>query len=81
MLDVGVRRSTGRKTSDWLVIPLDAEYHVGRFGIDSGSKSFYVKAWEERFGTQVEHLDAVSRMLGYNVWAKAGINRLIEGVQ
>lgn len=69
---MGVLKGTGLKTSPYLVIPLNAEYHTGRFGIDSGMG---VLTWEERFGTQVKYLDEVSRLLGYSVWELAGVER------
>src|SRR5262245_19696684 len=36
MLDRGITRGRGQKTSDWLVIPLCVRHHVGDQGIDSG---------------------------------------------
>lgn len=72
MVEVGVHRAIGRKNSDWLVIPLHADYHVGRFGIDSGMG---VIAWERRFGRQVDMLDRVCRELNVNAWVPAGIDR------
>lgn len=72
MVTVGVHRSIGRKNSDWLVIPLHMDYHVGRFGIDSGMG---VLAWEQRFGRQVDMLDQVCRELNVNAWVLAGIDR------
>lgn len=78
MLELGVRKGF-RRTSDWLVIPLAPRYHSdgGPTAIDG---SMGVPAWEARFGTQVRHLDAVSREIGYNVWLKAGIDRQLEGL-
>ncbi len=69
MLDRGVRKALGRKTSDWLVIPLAARYHTGEFGIDSGQ--FSVREWELRFCEQAEMLDRVCAELGVDVWAMA----------
>jgi hypothetical protein len=64
-------KSQNQKTSDWLVLPLAFEYHVGDKGIDV----IGVQTWEGRYGTQVDLLDRLSYLLGYNVWAKAGIDR------
>ena len=64
----------GLKTSDWFVIPLDAEYHTG----DKGIHVIGVKTWEKRYGTQVELLNRLSHMLGYNVWIKEGIDRAAQ---
>jgi len=74
----GIHKGFGQKTSDWLVIPLAHDYHVGRFGIDSGNMS--VKEWEGHFGSQIDHLVAVSRRLGYNVFLKAGVPYEIAGL-
>ncbi len=65
-----------QKQDDWLVIPLAAILHTGDLGIDNGMGPFKsVIAWEAKFGSQVDHLDEVCRRLGYNVWARAGIQR------
>jgi len=69
MKERGIHRSIGRKTSDWLVIPLCPNHHVGQFGIDSGGLT--VKQWEQRFGQQADHVDAVCEKLGVDVWARA----------
>lgn len=73
---LGIHKGLGQKTSDWLVIPLAARYHVGDLGIDG---ALGVMEWEHRFGSQVGHLDDVCRELGVNVWKKAGIDREVEG--
>lgn len=70
--DIGLHKGAGQKTSDWLVIPLAFEYHVGRFGIDG---AMGVAEWEKKFGTQVELLDGVCRALNLNLWTKASISR------
>ena len=69
MRDRGVLRSVGRKTNDWLVIPLCPNHHVGRQGIDAGGLT--VAEWEQRFGNQADHLDAVCKKLGVDAWARA----------
>ena len=76
MREVGVMKGKGQKTSDWLVIPLDALFHVGQYGIDLGHIT--VPEWEARFGRQVDLLDKVADLLGVDVWAKAGIDRKKE---
>ena len=63
------------KVSDWLVIPLDALMHTGALGIDGGMG---VLSWENCYGSQVQHLDRVCVLLGYNVWTRAGINRPLK---
>lgn len=40
-----------RKSSDWLVIPLIAELHVGNEGIDV----IGVGTWEKKYGSQLQH--------------------------
>lgn len=55
-----------RGYSDALVIPLVLEFHsYGPYAIDG---QMGVEAWEERFGSQVDHVDTVSRLLGYDLW-------------
>ena len=68
-------KSQNQRTSDWFVLPLDIEYHVG----DSGIHTIGVRTWEKRYGTQVELLNQLSRMLGYNVWIKDGLDRKKAG--
>jgi hypothetical protein len=68
MRQFGQLRGVGMKTSDWLQLPLAPLYHTGDLGIERG-----VETWEGRFGTQVEHLERVSRELGYDVFALAGV--------
>jgi hypothetical protein len=63
----GVHRSIGRKTSDWLVIPLSWYLHVGDDGIDR----IGVLRWERRHGEQASFLDRICTRLGVDVWAKA----------
>jgi hypothetical protein len=71
LADAGINRGGGQKMSDWLVIPLNARYHTGDLGIDSGMG---VRSWEIRFGEQIDYLVQVSLKLGYNVFRKAGID-------
>lgn len=61
-------RGKGQKVSDWLVIPITADLHVGSMGIDG---FMGVRAWEEMFGRQTDHLRAVSAHVGYDVFEKA----------
>lgn len=65
---------TGKKVSDWLVIGLNARYHTGDLGIDGG---LGVETWERWYGTQVELIDRLSLLLGYNIWHRADIDRSI----
>lgn len=69
MTQLGQLRGVGMKTSDWLRIPLDRRYHTGDLGIDA----LGVETWERTFGTQIQHLEAVSAELGYDVFALAGV--------
>lgn len=70
--EVGLHRAMGRKSSDWLVIPLAAEYHTGQYGIDS---AMGVAKWEALFGRQVDLMDTVCEKLDVNLWTKAGVDR------
>lgn len=65
----------GQKQNDWLVIPLDAEYHVGNHGIDYGMG---VLSWEKEYGTQIEHLIWVCEETGVDVFSAAGCATLEE---
>lgn len=65
----GVMRGMSQKTSDYLVIPLDAEFHTGNNGIDTAMS---VEDWEYLFGNQADFLDELSEILGYDVWKLAG---------
>lgn len=64
----------GQKQNNWLVIPLAARLHTGLAGIDSGMG---VKAWEERYESQVALLDRlraiVKARFGYDIYQKAGV--------
>ena len=75
---MGINRGSTR-SNHWLVIPLHPDLHcVGPHAIDG---SCGVLTWEMTFGTQVEHLDRVSRLLGYNVWKRGGVEREVRGVE
>lgn len=58
--------TTGRGSSEALVLPIAAKYHVGDAGIDYGVG---VLTWEERYGSQAGHLDDVGALLGYDLWS------------
>lgn len=58
----------GQKQNPALQIPLHAEYHVGRNGIDG---QIGAKRWELMFGEQTDHLSSTSRLLRYSVWTLA----------
>lgn len=60
----------GQKSSDWLVIPLDAKYHTGRYGIDG---AMGVESWEKMFGAQLAFLDWVNARLPYDIYERAGL--------
>lgn len=74
-----------QRNNPFLQIPLHATYHVGEFGIDSGTGRFKgVEQWEEAFGAQRAHLESVSEQLGYNVfeaaqrWRKLHISKVFN---
>lgn len=68
---LGVNRGVSSKVSDWLVIPLDQEFHTGRFGIEV----IGVETWESQFGTQIDHLEAVYWRTGIDVLRMAGVDK------
>lgn len=73
----GFHRSAGRKTSDWLVVPIVRILHVGpakpKFGLYpiDGADRIPVEEWEDRYRDQADMLDEVAATLGVDVWAKA----------
>jgi hypothetical protein len=69
-------RGVSQKSSDWLQIPLATWLHVGDQGIDV----IGVETWEARYGRQIDHLEEVSRRLGYSVFALAGFEREVAGL-
>ncbi len=72
-----VRRGASQKTSDWLVIPLHADFHIGRWGCDG---AIGILTWEQKFGRQVDFLIEVRDRLGYDIFKLAGITQEIKNV-
>lgn len=66
MAQLGWPVGMGQRQNPFLQIPLNAAYHTGDFGIDSGM-GMWVDRWEETFGTQLSHLAWVEEQLGYDV--------------
>ena len=65
MTDAGHHSGVAKRgVSDALVIPLKGEYHTGVYGIDG---SIGVKDWERYFGTQMDLIQEVSDLVGYNL--------------
>ena len=76
LLDRGILHAKGKKLAryDWLVLPLAPRFHRAEYGgLDAD-----VRAWEKRYGTQAEHLDAVGRRLRLDLWALAGETQSYE---
>lgn len=71
MVERGFARSLGRKTSDWLAIPLVRKLHVGPGGID-GFPRPTVEEWEAKHGRQADMIDELVRRTGIDVWELAG---------
>lgn len=77
MAEIGYNRGSTR-SNHWLVIPLRIDLHsIGPNAIDG---TCGVLTWEKMYGRQVDHLDEVSRRLGYNVWLCGGFERMVPGV-
>jgi len=74
--EAGIKRGVGQRPSDWLVIPLALELHIGD-GIDGGTG---VKTWEAQHGTQMDHLKTICRQVGYNVFHAAGHDIEVDGL-
>jgi hypothetical protein len=71
LVDRGFTRTFGRKTSDWLVIPVTRILHVGPGGIDGPPPRPTVEEWEAKYRKQAEMLDEICMRIGYDVWALA----------
>jgi len=70
----GNRPGMGERSNPFYQIPLAAKYHVGEFGIDTGMGEIKsVEQWEERFGTQMDHLGTVNDQLDYDIFFEAGM--------
>lgn len=67
MKERGFHRAIGRKVSDWLVIPLAFELHIGDEGIDR----IGVLRWEMKYGKQADMIDLLCQRLGVDLWQKA----------
>lgn len=61
-------RGKSQKSCPYFQIPLHADYHVWRYGIDSGMG---VLTWEERFGRQLDMLREVNQLLPYDIFELA----------
>lgn len=70
----GAQPGMGERSNPFYQIPLWAKYHVGEFGIDTGMGEIKsVEQWEERFGTQMDHLKEINDALDYDIWFQAGM--------
>jgi len=69
LADAGINRGKSQRPSDWLVIPIILDLHVGPQGID-GSKG--VRSWEAEHGTQMSHLLALQEKVGIDLFTLAG---------
>lgn len=68
MKDRGVNRAKGKKSSDWLTVPLCPRHHWQEEGIDG---SMGVKTWEAKYGKQADMIDKLCKIFGVDLWAKA----------
>jgi hypothetical protein len=75
LADAGINRGMGQRPSDWLVIPIIADLHVGPKGIDGGKG---VRSWEAEHGTQLNHLMALQKCLGIDLFTLAGFPQISE---
>lgn len=67
VLEAGFKRGMAKKPSDWLVLPIAFEYHLGRNGMDV----IGIKEWEAHFGRQVDMLEEFGRRLKLDLFALA----------
>lgn len=70
MKERGFHREEGRKTSNWLVIPLYSFLHTGPDGID-GFPRMPVVQWEAKHGRQADYIDRIIQVTGIDVWELA----------
>lgn len=61
--DLGFHRGGSQKTNDYLQIPLCWELHLGPMN----PEAIGILTWESTVATQVELLNQVSELLGYDV--------------
>lgn len=77
LIERGFSRTFGRKTSDWLVLPIARALHVGpaapKFGVYpiDGPDRIPVEEWEARYRKQAEMLDELCQRLQMDLWALA----------
>lgn len=69
LADIGINRGMGQRPSDWLVIPIIADLHIGPHGIDGGKG---VRSWEAEHGTQLDHLLSIQKLLNIEIFTLAG---------
>lgn len=69
LADAGITRGMSQRPSDWLVIPIIMDLHVGPHGIDGGKG---VRSWESEHGTQMDHLLALQEKLDIDLFVLAG---------
>lgn len=53
----------GRKTSDWCVIPLCVDHHLGKFSVHGSKQEF-----EEKIGTEINLLKYVYKYIYKEHW-------------
>jgi len=74
LADAGINRGMSQRPSDWLVIPIIMDLHVGPQGIDGGKG---VRSWEAEHGTQMDHLLALQEKLNIQLFTLAGYSEAI----
>ena len=67
-------KAKGRKLPryDWLVLPLCPRHGRNPY---PGALDSNVDEWEREYGAQAEHIDALVKRTGVDVWAKANEGR------
>lgn len=68
MCDEGHNRGGAQKPSDWLVLPVCAFHHQGKYGFDS---AFGVRSAEDMWGKQTDMVRALSKMLNLDLFELA----------
>ena len=65
---VGIDKGLALKVSDWLVLPLCLNHHVGNEGIHQ----IGVLTWENKFGSQLHYLKTIGNIFELNLFELAG---------
>lgn len=69
MKEIRAAKGAAVKTNPFFQIPLTHKYHTGQFN----PEAIGMVTWEEKFGRQLDYLQGLEQLLGYNVFIQAGL--------